>query len=333
MVACSEPDEPSGDLPEVDPESVGFSSEALAEVSLQADTLGCAALMALSDGKVFYSWGSIDQDYMVHSIRKPLLSSLYGIAIEEGSVDLDASLADLGISDTPTAPTTAELQATVRDLLYSRSGVYIPAAAETPEARETRPVRFSHAPGTFFYYNNWDFNVLGSIYVQQTGEEIFNAYNRLVAEPIGMQDFMAEDCYYAYELEYSSHPAYVFRMSARDLARFGLLYAQEGRWEDTQIIPADWVATSTSTYSVSDTTLGLGYGMLWGTIVEGGQAWEMMGGTTGFFHTGYGGHVLFVIPDRGLVIVQRFNTDVPFVNNEDTIMILPIMILEATSWV
>ncbi|UCD36985.1 MAG: serine hydrolase, partial [Fidelibacterota bacterium] len=183
MICCEGPTEESGDLPEISPESAGFSSEALAAVSEQAEVLGCAALMALYDGQVFYSWGEVDRNYQLHSIRKPMLNSLYGIAVADGLIDLDATLAELGITDTPTAPTADELQATVRDLLKSRSGVYIPAAAETQEARDTRPARGSHAPDTYFYYNNWDFNVLGTIYEQQTGEQIFTAFERLIAEP------------------------------------------------------------------------------------------------------------------------------------------------------
>ena len=258
-----------------------------------------------------------------------MLNSLYGIAVADGLIDLDATLAELGITDTPTVPTADELQATVRDLLKSRSGVYIPAAAETPDARDTRPDRGSHEPDTYFYYNNWDFNVLGTIYEQQTGEQIFAAFERLIAEPIGMQEFDADEGYYYYETEYSSHPAYIFRMSARDLARFGLLYEQDGRWDGEQIIPTSWITATTTTYSVADTTVGLGYGMLWATVIEGGQASQLVGGVDTFFHSGYGGHLLMVVPELKMVLVQRFDTDIQSIDREDIMMILPMMIFEA----
>lgn len=41
--------------------------------------------------------------------------------------------------------------------------------------KDARPPRGSHPPGTFWYYNNWDFNVLGTIFIQLTGEDIFQA--------------------------------------------------------------------------------------------------------------------------------------------------------------
>ena len=112
----------------------------------------------------------------------------------------------------------------MRDLLESRSGVYHEAAAESEEMSASRPARGSHPPGAFSYYNNWDFNTLGTIFEKLTGVKIFEAFTTEIADPIGMEDFSLEDCGYAYEEAKSRHPACNFRMSARDMARFGLLY-------------------------------------------------------------------------------------------------------------
>ncbi|MDH4271900.1 MAG: serine hydrolase, partial [Candidatus Aminicenantes bacterium] len=75
--------------------------------------------------------------------------------------------------------------AAVSDLLKSRSGVYHEAAAESEDMVETRPTRGSHPHDTFFYYNNWDFNALGTIFEKVTGAKIFEAFKREIAEPIG----------------------------------------------------------------------------------------------------------------------------------------------------
>src|SRR5262249_5297964 len=79
------------------------------------------------------------------------------------------------IDDKPPALTDGEKQATVRDLLMARSGVYHEAAAENDHMKQVRPERGSHRHGTFWYYNNWDFNVLGTIYRQRTSGDIFGA--------------------------------------------------------------------------------------------------------------------------------------------------------------
>jgi len=182
------------ELEVVVPEEIGWSSIKLEEVKNYAEQIDSAAVMALYDGKIFFSWGNINQKYLIHSIRKPFLCALYGIYAKRGLIDLDKSLDELGIDDIPPGLTLIEKQATVRDLLMSRSGVYHEAAAEAQVMIKTRPERGSHAPGTFFYYNNWDFNVLGTIFEQQTGKKIFEAFKEEIADAIGMQDFLLSDC-------------------------------------------------------------------------------------------------------------------------------------------
>ena len=293
------------ELEYVTPEEIGWSSVKLAEAENYAEQIGSAAVMALYEGKVFFSWGKTKQKYLIHSIRKPFLCALYGIYVKQGLIDLDKNLEELGIDDIPPSLTSIEKQATVRDLLMSRSGVYHEAAAEAQVMIRTRPERGSHAPGTFFYYNNWDFNVLGTIFEKQTGKKIFEAFKEEIADPIGMQDFLLTDGRYQYEWKKSKHPAYHFRMTARDMARFGLLYQNKGKYGDEQIIPPEWIVESTTSYSINNLN-GDGYGYMWSIIPE------EAGLGNGFYHTGTGVHFLAVLPDAKLVLVHRVDTDKDF---------------------
>jgi CubicO group peptidase (beta-lactamase class C family) len=86
------------------------------------------------------------------------------------------------------------------------------------------------------------------------------------------------------------HPAYLFKMSARDLARFGVLYQKLGNWKGNQIIPEAWIDESTMAYSVDDEDAGMGYGYMWGIIMGGGEI-EQEIGYPGFFHGGGGAQV------------------------------------------
>jgi CubicO group peptidase (beta-lactamase class C family) len=97
---------------------------------------------------------------------------------------------------------------------------------------EKKPARGSHAPGTgtFWYYNNWDFNTLSYIYEQSAGKKTFDAFYREIAQPIGMQDFRGTDIFTGPDTRF---PAYPFEMSVRDLARFVLLYLHGGKWNGT----------------------------------------------------------------------------------------------------
>jgi CubicO group peptidase (beta-lactamase class C family) len=332
LLSCSEsPTSTGGDddaLVYVTPEDVGYSSEALEDVEDAAEASGYAAMMALCDGKVFFSWGDVTRNFKCHSIRKPFLSALYGIHVAEGHIDLDDTLEDLGIDDIPPNLTVAEKEATVRDLIKFRSGVYHEAAAESEEAIAMRPERGSHEPGTFFYYNNWDANALGTIFEQETDTGIFEEFKKQIADPIGMEDFSVDSCYYQLEPEKSEHPAYHFRMSARDMARFGVLYEKGGMHGGREVVPAAWIAESATPYSVYSEEMGISYGYMWCVFPDGSAMADMVG-APGFYHTGIGVHVMMIIPDLKLVIVQRYDTDGPWEDPGEAGMQMGLMIIDA----
>jgi CubicO group peptidase (beta-lactamase class C family) len=289
------------------PEAVGWSSSKLARAKTYADFIDTAALMVIVDGRVLCQWGDVSAKFMMHSMRKSLLSSLYGIAVSEGRIALGTTLAELGIDDTPPALTPAEKQATVRDLLESRSGVYHPAALETPDMALGRPPRGSHTPGSHWHYNNWDFNVLGTIFEQKTGTKIFDAFQSRIAGPVQMEDFRVTDGEHSHGPE-SRHAGYPLRMSARDLARFGLLYLRKGAWGERQIIPRTWVEESTRSYSDTGTC---GYGYMWWVTADGKSLPRVTLPDRSFWAWGTRGHYLVVVPSLDLVVVHRVNSDIP----------------------
>jgi CubicO group peptidase (beta-lactamase class C family) len=312
----------------VTPEEVGWSSEKLADAELFAEQSGYAAVMAVYDGKVFFSWGNIDYNYKCHSIRKPFLSALIGIYVDRGEIDLDATMEDLNIDDIPPTLTPEEKRATVRDLIMSRSGIYHEAAAETDTMVALRPERGSHPPGTFFYYNNWDFNTAGAIFEQETGKGIFEAFERRIADRVGMEDFTVDDCYYQHEPQKSKYPAYSFRMSARDMARFAVLYQKHGNWRGRQLIPRTWIEESTKAWSVEDSVSGVSYGYMWNVAPDGSQIADMIGYPF-YYHTGVGVHAMVIIPDLKLVIVERYDTDGNWTDPGEVGMVLGVMIINA----
>jgi CubicO group peptidase (beta-lactamase class C family) len=294
----------------------------LADASEYARRIGTAAVVVLEDGEVVYEFGDITRKYMCHSIRKPFLGALYGIYVQRGVIDIDTTLEELGIDDITPSLTHAEKQATIRDLLMSRSGVYHEAGGEAQQMIDTRPERGSHRPGEYFYYNNWDFNTLGTIFRQVTGKDVFETFYEEIARPIGMQDFSPDDCTYVYEREKSQHPSYFFRMSTRDMAGFGLLYQNFGSWKGRQIVPEQWIRQSTSVYPVGNPG-GDPYGFLWRIIPE------EAGLGRGFYHTGLGVHLLAVLPERRMVLVHRVDTDNDFDVTWQEIRTLMEMIVKA----
>jgi CubicO group peptidase (beta-lactamase class C family) len=285
---------------ELNPDQSGWSTKGLAQAQEWSASIGSSAVVIVQHGVVVGSWGEVDKNLLLHSVRKSLLSALIGIAAEKGQINLGATMAELGIDDNPPSLTPTEKQATVLDLIEARSGVYHPANYETHEMAAKRPPRGSHPPGTFWYYNNWDFNALGAIYEHSVGTSVFSAFAQEIAAPAQMQDFDPAKCKYVGGAG-SNYPAYVFYASARDLARFGLLYLRHGRWGDKQIIPAEWVDRSTKAYSTTDRNLGYGY-LWWIVPPDPPAALASPPGT--FFALGNGGQFVIVIPAYDLVVVH-----------------------------
>jgi CubicO group peptidase (beta-lactamase class C family) len=290
------------------PERLGWSSDKLKEAKAYAATINTAALMVVADGVVLDEWGETAKRFNVHSIRKSFLSALYGIQVREGRIQLSKTLADLGIDDRGPLSAT-EKSATVADLLKARSGVFHAALYETPEMALARPARGSYPPGTFWYYNNWDFNALGTIYEQAAKASIFAEFKSRISDPLEMEDFRVEDGSYVRGPE-SIHAAYPFRMTARDMARFGLLYLRGGQWRGRSVVPREWVEGSTRAFS--DLGQSGGYGYLWWVAPNGGPHL-----TSAYFNgrvfsaRGAGGHYIVVVPYLDLVVVHRVDTDVP----------------------
>lgn len=288
------------------PEKAGWSTAGLKKARSHAATLKTSALMIVQGGKVVDEWGETRRPFKCHSMRKSIMSALYGKHVLAGTIKLATPIGELGINDNEPSLTEIEKKATVGDLLKARSGIYHPALYETAKMAATRPKRGSHAPGTFWKYNNWDFNAICTIFENQTGRGIFEEFEDRFADPLGMQDFIREKHTEYVTGDDSVHPAYPFELSARDLARFGLLCARGGRWNDEQIIPHGWLIESTRGYSI--TSRGGGYGYMW-WVAANGKFYPNVDLPDGAFAAhGHGGHKVLVIPQWDLVIVHRVNT-------------------------
>jgi Beta-lactamase len=282
----------------VHPEDAGFASAKLTEARACWESLGAAALFVVYQGAVLIDWGETTRRFSCHSVRKSLMSAMYGVYIDQGAIDPTKTLAQLGIDDIPPPLTAEEKQARILDLLAARSGVYRDAAYEPPNPK---PPRGSHPPGTHWVYNNWDFNMLLTIFEQETGRPFFEEFARRLATPLGMQDFSPAHGYYHYERQKSMHPAYPIRMSARDMARFGLLYLYQGRWGSQRLLSESYVRESTS--RISNGTWTGGYGYMW--WLHDAEPFKTLGM---FSALGNGGHAIDVLPGAGLVVVTRVDT-------------------------
>jgi CubicO group peptidase (beta-lactamase class C family) len=278
---------------------------ALADVEQRLRRLNVTAAQVDRAGRTIIEVGDVSCPVHVHSMRKSIMSALFGQAYDRGQIDLDATLGQLRIDDTPSL-TDNEKSATINDLLAARSGVYLPTEGGDGLGR---PVRGSHPPGAFWCYNNWDFNVLGNIYERMTGRSVFVAFDHDLARPLGMIDW---DVYQHGSYQYRAdilggttrYPNYAFHLSARDLARIGRLYLSNGLWNGRQLLSPEWIARSTSPLSRTYHPAGLlgMYGYCWWVAGPSDELSDIGITDTRYSAIGFGGNFLTVLPDIDSVV-------------------------------
>lgn len=290
-----------------DPEALGWSRAGLDSVHARLRTMPTTGMMAILGGRVLMSYGDLDTLTYLASVRKSILSMLYGIDAAAGRLHLDRTLAELGIDDRE-GLTPQERQATVRHLLSARSGIFHPAS-NAGDDLASAPPRGSVRPGEYYLYSNWDFNALGTIFEQETGRSIYDALESDLARPLRFQDWNRAIHRRTGDTTRSRHLAYHMHLSTRDMARIGYLMLREGSWDGRQVVPRAWVRESTRPV----TPVGemnpperrdgpFGYGYLW-WVWDGPAARGAYAGA--YTALGAVGQHITVLPRLDLVVVHK----------------------------
>ncbi|MEM9832359.1 MAG: serine hydrolase [Bacteroidota bacterium] len=259
-------------------------------------------VVIIHNEKMVLAVGDTEKLMNAHSIRKSIMSLLIGIALERGLLRLDETLHELGTDESKTPLTALEKTATIRDLLMARSGIYLPAEAETSYATQNRPEREQFKPGEYYFYNNVDFNLLGSILELKTEQPIGEFMQEHLAQPLGLQDFSASNVVYnspwpVPNKTQSDYPVYWIFISARDLAKIGAMVSQKGKWMGNQIVSERWIEESTQPYSSLDKRKEPydAYAYSWFVDQDEQTIWS----------DGFGGQYLLIDPRLNISIAQR----------------------------
>ncbi len=269
--------------------------------------------MVVHKGYVVREFGDCASPVPCHSVRKSFLSAIYGAWVGDDAGTQDAlltkSIAEIPLQETGGIP-EAYRGTTLRQLFNSNSGIPLPAEYETKKAFQVRSKKPHALPGERWAYNNWDFNALGTAFNRLSGRDLFEVFEEEISIPVGMQDFQRKKhtAYFPAEgaKRKSLHPAYLFRMSARDRARLGLLYLAGGVWDSQRIIDQDWFTRSiTDTVRAKDKKIDYGY--MWWVGVNVQRQYPFPGDRT-YSARGNGGQYIFVIPSRDLVVVHARDT-------------------------
>lgn len=231
-----------------DPSAQGWDTTKLKNLKqFIIDSANTTGMMVIQNGKVIFSYGDLKELSYIASCRKSVLSILYGPFVENGQINLNSTLEQLNIDDI-NGLLPIEKKATIQNLLTSRSGVYHEPSYSGDEYA-IAPKRGSVKPGSFFLYNNWDFNLAGYLFEKLSGIGIYDAVDSMLALPLNMEDWDKKIQQKAADTVKSIYPAYPMWFSTRDMARIGYLMLRNGLWKGKQITPKNWVHTITTPFT------------------------------------------------------------------------------------
>jgi CubicO group peptidase (beta-lactamase class C family) len=301
-----------GDWPVSTPEEVGLAPDLLAELYLNAAGLRTLySLLVIKDGYLiaedYFSEGSIDQQTNLQSVTKSFISAFVGIALEQGCLQsVEQTMLEFfpEVADQITDPRKAEI--TIRELLQMRGGF---PWEETDSAlwdslwggnHVSNIVEFplTHDPGTEFQYSNLTSHWLGLIVARECGMDLRSFAEEHLLGPLGAE--LGED--WIQDVDGSYMGSGGLHLTARDAAKFGLLYLDGGIHRGDRILPAEWVRESLQSYSehVDMHRTGpfyrdAGYGYQW---------WLGRSGEHEYFSArGHGGQLIVLLENLGMVIV------------------------------
>lgn len=294
-------------------QGTGFSQTQLDALTQYLETnLETTGLMILQDGKVLYEYGDVAEVSYLASCRKSVLAMLYGKHVESGTIRLDETLDELGIDDND-GLLPIEKTATVDHIITARSGVFHrPANGGYDE--DNVLARGSVAPGEYWLYNNWDFNVAGHILKQKTGNSVYEELETQLAIPLGFQDWNIRKQKLTNRPSRSRYPAYHMYLSTRDMAKIGQLMLNGGEWNGEQLISEDWLEKITTTVTPTETVnerrglpqdhpVQFSYSYMWWMVENMYGLPELEGA---YSATGWGGQFITVIPKLNMVIAHKY---------------------------
>lgn len=261
-------------------------------------------LVIRDDALVFerYFHGSArNQSNNVHSASKSIWGAALGIAIDQGRIpSVDTTIASILPSRHVTVMSPETRTVTVRDLLTMTSGsrwtenTTETQIQQTPDwIAATLRLPRAAAPGTRFNYSTGDTHLSSAVLASATGTTACEFVHRHLLAPMGI---VVE--HWGRDPQGYFSGGYNFYVTPRELARFGLLYLHDGRWNGEQLVPAAWVTASMTPQVDAGAPYGYGYDF-WLRDIAGhhaAMAW------------GFGGQMIYIVKDLDLVVVLTTNT-------------------------
>ncbi len=295
---------PTASWPVSTPEEQGMDSGVLAElVDRVVAEGGIDSVMVVRNGyavvdAVVYPFPG-DTAHNLQSCTKSVTGTLIGIAIDRGLLaGVEVPVLEILPDAAPGTVDDSKASMTVEDLLTMSTGLecrdsYLygnrglgEMRASDDWAAHVLALPVSEEPGSRFEYCNGASFLLSAILSEVTGRSASEFARETLFEPLGITEFVwpaSPDGITLGESELTLRPA--------DMAKIGLLYLRNGEWDGEQLASQGWIEAATA-LQIRAGTVTEGYGYQW-WVDDAGYA----------FAYGAGGQVIFVVPDRDLVVV------------------------------
>jgi CubicO group peptidase (beta-lactamase class C family) len=270
---------------------------------------GMHSVLIARDGKLvfeeyFYD-ETIDTPHPLRSANKSLTSILIGVAVKEGLIEsVDDNIYDYF----PEIPGAGQ-PITIRHLLTMTGGLDANDWNRASAGNESKIYRLQqdwtnfylnlpikNPPGSQFAYSTGGEMVLRDLITRVSGQSLQDYTQERLLEPLGINQYQ----WHRYAFERDDLPVRL-NLRSRDMLKIGQLYLDKGRWQDHQIVNADWVAESTTQHAQIDNERmrNPGYGYFWWK-----HPFQVNGqDVDSFAAQGSGGQFIFVLPEQQLVVV------------------------------
>ncbi len=245
-----------------------------------------------------------DEKHDLFSVTKSFVSTLVGIAIDQGYIDnLDHPVLDYFPDKTFTNMDDRKKAMTLRDFMTMQTGLAWDESLIFQMSRSPDWITYvlslpmKAKPGTEFNYCTGCSHIVSAI-IQRVTKMSTRAFGeKVLLNPLGINDIN-------WRLDPEKIPVggTDLQMSSRNMAKLGYLFLHKGEWDEQTIVSADWVQNATKTHVKTGVVVGTGadldYGLMWWNYPR----------LKGYTALGYNGQTVFVIPDLDLMIVTTAAT-------------------------
>ena len=300
----------------------GFSSEPYHSIKGPTKKRGATNGLIIKDGYIIASWGDTKRVDMTFSVTKSYLSAVTGVAVDRDLIKSEKDLVSNYVWD-KTFDGNMNSKISWEHLLNQSSDWHgnlfgINHWEDRPDTSKTIDDWRSEAqrvPGTYYKYNDVRVNVLSYSLLNIFREPLPKVLKNYIMDPIGASDSWR---WYGYESSWinldglmvqsvsgGGHNGGGVFINSEDHARFGLLFLNNGIWDDKRIISQEWIKKS-----ITPSQTNPEYGYMWWINSEQGEDylrtdWKNVP-TNIYYGAGFGGNYIVVIPDENIVVVGRW---------------------------